>query len=542
MAAAAEGAEPAALYRKYCADCHDPEKAGQTPDIRALRRMSAGDILRSMESGAMQPHAAELSDGDRKALARHLGVWETMRVDLLHSGTATEERFQLDGVHREGPWPGPREKTADDLDLGKYFFEAREEASGALLYSRGYASIFGEWELTGEAKTNRQSFSESVRFPFPDAAVKLTIKKRDAKNKFVPVWSGTVRPETAAAPPPGEHHVWEVVKNGEPADKVDILLLGDGYAAGEMETWREDARRVAELLLSTPPFRERRSAFNVWAIDTPAAASGVARPSDGVKRETPLGVTYDAFGSERYALAFDNKRLRRIAAQAPYEFLLILMNERKYGGGGIFNLYATAAAHNEFTPYLAVHEFAHHFAGLADEYYTSDVAYVAGEAPAEPWEPNATVDPKARKWRDLLTPGVPLPTPWPKAEFEALQARIQAERKRLRAGKRPEAEMEALFNKERDLAAKLLWNAEHAGNVGAFEGSNYLAKGSYRPQVDCLMFTRNETGFCAVCRRAIERVQMDRAGYCSHTGPVRGRGGGIRASAPMAQGSRNDPA
>jgi hypothetical protein len=73
-------------------------------------------------------------------------------------------------------------------------------------------------------------------------------------------------------------------------------------------------------------------------------------------------------------LVFDNARLREVAAAAPYEFLEVVVNDRKYGGGGIFNQYATFAADHAFTPYVLVHEFGHHFAGLADEYYTSDVA------------------------------------------------------------------------------------------------------------------------------------------------------------------------
>jgi hypothetical protein len=109
----------------------------------------------------------------------------------------------------------------------------------------------------------------------------------------------------------------------------------------------------------------------------PAEESGVSRPSDSIYRRSPLRATYDAFGSERYVLTFDNKRMREAASAAPYEFIEIVVNDRKYGGGGIFNLYATVSADNAFTPYVFVHEFGHHFAGLADEYYTSDVAYEA---------------------------------------------------------------------------------------------------------------------------------------------------------------------
>jgi hypothetical protein len=46
----------------------------------------------------------------------------------------------------------------------------------------------------------------------------------------------------------------------------------------------------------------------------------------------------------------------------------------------------------------------------------------------------------------------------------------------------------------------------YSGKVGAFEGASYEPKGLYRPESDCIMFTRDEVGFCRVCRRAIERV------------------------------------
>jgi hypothetical protein len=302
------------------------------------------------------------------------------------------------------------------------------------------------------------------------------------------------------------HRVWPVIESGPPADKVDLLLLGDGYTAAEMDKWHADAKRLAGLLFATSPFRERRSDFNVWAIDTPSPESGISRPSEGTHRASALRATYDAFGSERYVLAFDDERVREAAAAAPYDVMEIVANGRTYGGGGIFNLYATVASDNAYTPYVFVHEFGHHFAALADEYYTSDVAYgPAGEERSEPWEPNVTATPASPKWRDLVTPGTPLPTSWAKAEFEALQKQIQARRRQIRSERRPEAEMEALFREEQQKAEALLGQGAHAGAVGAFEGAMYEATGYYRPQANCIMFTRSQS-FCAVCRRAIERV------------------------------------
>jgi hypothetical protein len=447
--------------------------------------------------------------GSLLVLALAGGVPHTLRVDYVHSGNATEEHFALDGLAREGPWPGRPDRPLDDTNLGKYFFEVRDPLTNRVLYSRGFASIYGEWETTSEAKETDRAFHESVRFPEPDRPVQLLIRKRDRRNLFREVWSVRIDPAALAVDrrgPPSDLKVWAVFQSGPPAEKVDLLLMGDGYTAAETAKWHADARRLAEMLFAVSPFKERRSDFNVWAVDTPAAESGVARPSDGVHRRSPLRAAYDAFGSERYVLAFDNKRLREAAAAAPYDFIEIVVNDRKYGGGGIHNLYATVSADNAFTPYVFVHEFGHHFAGLADEYYTSAVAYETGGERIEPWEPNVTADPQGARWADLITPGTPLPTPWAKEDFEKASMEVQARRRRIRAEKRPEAEMEALFREERDHNTKMLASGPHARAVGAFEGALYEAKGYYRPQADCIMFTRDEVGFCAVCRRSIGRV------------------------------------
>jgi hypothetical protein len=440
------------------------------------------------------------------AVAAPSAAPRTLRLDLVHSGSASEERFALRGVAREGAWPGNPARPIDDTNLGKYLFEVRDAATNRLLYSRGFASIYGEWETTDEAKQRARAFDESLRFPQPQGPVQVAIRKRGADGLFREAWATAVDPADPAidrSEPAGG--AWAVVENGPPAEKVDLVLLGDGYTAAEMDKWHRDARRLTDLLFSVSPFKERKTDFNVWAVDTPSAQSGVARPSTGVYRRSALRAAYDAFGSERYVLAFDDRRVREAAAAAPYDVMEIVVNGRTYGGGGIFNLYATVASDNAYTPYVFVHEFGHHFAGLADEYYTSDVAYGAAAAREEPWEPNATANPASPKWRDLVTPATPLPTPWSKAEFEAVQKEIQARRRKIRAEKRPEEEMEALFREEQQRVDALLAQGGHARAVGAFEGAMYEATGYFRAEANCIMFTRH-SAFCAACRRAIERV------------------------------------
>src|SRR5581483_1073583 len=109
------------------------------------------------------------------ALAAAQGV-RTLRVDYFHTGSASEEHFALDRVVLEGAWPRPTDRAIDETGFGKYRFEVRDKASNRLLYSRGYATIFNEWQETDAAKTRSQGFEESVRFPAPPGVVKLAIQ------------------------------------------------------------------------------------------------------------------------------------------------------------------------------------------------------------------------------------------------------------------------------------------------------------------------------------------------------------------------------
>jgi hypothetical protein len=436
---------------------------------------------------------------------------QTMRVDYYHSGNAKSEMFSLDRIAIEPlAWPGNPNRPIDDTNLGKYFFEVQDKASGKVVYSRGFASIFGEWESTDEAKEMNRTFNESLRFPAPTAPVHIVLKKRDQHNNWVNIWTTDVDPkdqfiDTSKPASPGP--LITIEKNGDPATKVDFLILADGYTAAQRPKCQKDAKRLFDILFSTEPFMSRRKDFNVWALCPASMESGISRPSTGIHKRNPVGSSYDAFGSERYILTYDNHAFRDIASYAPYEFVEVLTNTDTYGGGGIFNLYSTVAADSLWAPYIFVHEFGHHFAGLADEYYTSDVAYGSPSEKIEPWEPNATalLDPAMLKWRDLVEPGTPIPTPWDKEAFEKYSHDVQTKRRQLRKENRPESEMNALFTAEREHEEKLLGSQKYAGKVGAFEGAIYEAKGYYRPQTNCIMFTRADF-FCKVCQRSIQRV------------------------------------
>jgi hypothetical protein len=435
----------------------------------------------------------------------------TMRVDYFHTSTPKgDEIVALQGVLNDGPWPGSRTRLIDTSNLGKYYFEVVDRDTNQVIFSRGFASVYGEFETTPEAKERAATFHESLRFPWPSKPVQVVLKKRDAQNAFQQVWSTVVDPGSRFVNPSAGRaagKVWSYIENGPPSQKVDLLVIGEGYTEAEMPKLRRDVERLAGKLFATEPFKSRKSDFNVRVLELPASKSGVHRPRTRDDRRTATGVEYNIFDSERYVLTLDNKALRDAASSAPYDFIEILVNEKQYGGGGIFNDQATSSVDSAFSEYVFVHEFGHHFAGLGDEYYTSQVAYTTGgtEHP-EPWEPNITADGARPKWMELVTPGTPLPTPWNKEAFEKQQREYQAERAKLRADNRPESEMDALFRREQAIETRMLSEEKYANKVGAFEGAAYEATGLYRPEADCIMFTRNEVGFCDVCTRAIQRV------------------------------------
>jgi hypothetical protein len=436
----------------------------------------------------------------------------TLRFDYHHTGCATEEHIAPAGFRLEGEWPGSRGTLLDDSNLGRYLFAVEDAASHARLYSRGFCSVYGEWETTGEAKHSWRAIEESQRFPEPRKPVELVLAKRTEAGGWKEISRTSLDPASRFVDRSGLARTGEVVAlsgNAAPAHAVDLLILADGYTAAERDKFVADARRLVAAMFATPPYDRHARDFNVRLLFVPTAQPGISNPRQGVWHESVYGLSFNAFDSDRYVLTLQDRKLREIAAQAPYDELILLFNERKYGGGGIYNLWCTCAADTEPAAYIFVHEFGHAFAGLADEYYTSQVSYEDLQpAGSEPWEPNVTrlLDPRHLKWGDLVEAGTPLPTPWRQAEFDAADLAYQKQRQALIASRASEEASEALMREVKLSSSAFLRAERWFGKAGAFEGAMYEAKGLYRPEADCIMFTRNPARFCRVCERAVEQA------------------------------------
>ncbi len=437
----------------------------------------------------------------------------TFRFDYYHSGVASEEHISLDEIRLEGSWSGSRTQLIDRTNLGKYLFEVIDLHSNQVIYSRGFCSIYGEWETTAEAgKGIWKTFHESQRFPEPKNKCQLVLKKRLGDNSFSQIYTATIDPNSrfinrSALTPEGT--VWTVFENGKPFNKVDILILSDGYTSKETDQFHKDVQRLVKALFEKEPFKSRRNDFNVRAMDLASAESGLSNPRKNIWKKSALGLSFNSFDSDRYVLTNENKRIREVAAQAPYDALYIVFNDRKYGGGGIFNLWSTVSAGTEPSEYIFVHEFGHSFAGLGDEYYTSPTSYEDFVPQGiEPWDPNVTafLEPGNLKWKHLIPAGTPLPTPWNKDIYDRFELQRQKKRASLIAAGSEERALEALFKEVKDSSTVILKSNDYYGKAGLFEGAGYESKGLYRAELDCIMFTRNDVPFCKVCQEAISRV------------------------------------
>ena len=391
-------------------------------------------------------------------------VKKSLRIDFALTGNATTQQAAIQQLREEPVWGGPVKNLEDPFNYGGYYVNVYDAESGRKIYSRGFNTLFEEWRTTDQAKSETQAWNNSVSVPFPKKPVQIEICARDkADMNFHPLLKQLVDPKSIFIDrsPLKKNKVVEIQSNGDSSNKADLVFLAEGYTEAEMDKFEADAKRFTKTLFDTPPFGKYKADFNVWAVCVPSQESGMDVSGDGVWKNTALNSGYYTFGIDRYLTSQDLKPIRDAVWDVPCDAIFILVNSDTYGGGGMYNFYAMSTANNELTSVVFVHEFGHSFAGLADEYFNSEVAYNDFyNLKYEPWEPNITtlVD-FDKKWKDLLPKNTPVPTP--------------------------------LDDKFKD-------------KTGVFEGGGYLSKGIYRPMDNCMM--RNYHPFCPACQRGITQM------------------------------------
>lgn len=453
---------------------------------------------------------------------------ETLRIDYYHTGSAKDEFISIDQLYRYGNWAGSLTHLVDELNNGKYYAKIYDAKSKKLIYSKGFDTFFGEYKSSDKGVNGvLRSYHETVLTPYPKSKIIFALEQRDKKNSLIEFYRTEIDPNDIMIIKDQiideKVEFLRIVNNGNPHTKVDVAILAEGYTALEKSKFENDLQKFTDYFFIVEPYKSQKENFNIYGVFKPSEESGTDEPGSDIFKNTVLNTTFWSLGSERYLMTEDNKAMRNLAAHVPYDAIYIQVNHAKYGGGGIYNQFCTYTTDNQFDKYLFVHEFGHSFAGLGDEYYTSDVAYNDFYPKGvEPVEPNITALNSAPyvKWQHLVPSLTEIPTPWEKAEFDAMDLKWQAERRdlnqRVSMMKRerfPEDQIKAAeveyADKDRrhsSLVSEFLMNSKYWEVVGVFEGAGYASKGLYRPMLDCIMFSKGDKPFCKVCEEAIKKV------------------------------------
>ncbi len=439
---------------------------------------------------------------------------KTLRIDYFHIGTASEDMVALDDMYIIDGWAGPRASKMSALNLGHYMLRLYDAASGKLIYDYTYSTLFNEWQTTDAGISGQTgAIHETIRMPLPKAPIRVELWKRDKSNAFtikfheqeIDPASYHIRKEA----PANDIQVFDHMINGPAADKVDIAFLAEGYQHHEAGKFLQDVKRMTDALFAVSPFKDRRGDFNIRALFKPSQESGTDDPREGIYRNTILNSSFNTFDSQRYLMLFDNRSIQNMRDAAPSDVVCVLINHDRYGGGGIFNLYASTTVDNEWSEFVFVHEFGHSFAALGDEYYTSQVAYNDFfQEGVEPWERNvaANIEKGSIKWKSYLSRKIALPSDWKKAEYDQMRRNHATHIADLRNANTPAEEVAAAIAANQQEVVDFFRNHKLRDKVGAFEGAGYADTGLFRPSLNCLMFTRVAETFDPVCHDALVEV------------------------------------
>lgn len=447
---------------------------------------------------------------------------KTLRIDYHRIGNATEEITVLDKILMYGEWAGNPDQLISPFAMGRNRVKLYDLTTNQLIYSRGYDNYFGEYQVSTPAiKGEMKSYFETALLPCPKRSVMFVLETRDKEYVYHVKYQVKIDPKDYHINTENRNRndiIVKVVDNGSAQKKVDLVIVGDGYTQKDETKFRKDLKKFSDILFAQEPFKSRKNDFNITGILSPSIESGVDEPRKNIFKNTVLNCTFNSMDSERYLLTEDIETLYDVVSQVPTDAIVIMCNIDRYGGGGIYNFYATFTASYQKEDFVFLHEFGHSFAGLADEYYTSDVAYTDFYPKGiEPAEANITalLDPENLKWKGFMSPGLGIPTEWGKETFDSLNMAVgklyNERREELKSA--PSVEERKAITKEYNLKVRNTYTEidkfikEHPlrGKVGVFEGAGYNSKGLYRPTLNSIMhkFTKEDKSFYPVSSKAI---------------------------------------
>jgi hypothetical protein len=262
------------------------------------------------------------------------------------------------------------------------------------------------------------------------------------------------------------------------ANRVDILVLGDGYTATQQALFNSDAESLRVAMFDYVPYKQYANFVNWTTTFNASAESGADHPpylagctsstccADTAAQSDPKAAGAGTFVSTAFDGKFCTSQIHRLAtissskiyaaasAFPGWDQLVVLLNDSVYGGSGGSIAVTTT---NVNAKLIVIHEYGHTFHDLADEYTSPYPGFPACSdiAPSSNCEANVTNQtvPNLIKWKSWITPSIPIPSP------------------------------------------------SGTVGIGLFEGARYQTSGMYRPQNSCGMRSLGAQ-FCSICSQA----------------------------------------
>jgi len=376
-------------------------------------------------------------------------------------------------------------RVVSTTGIGKTPRDERITAPFVLIAERNGAPVY---RIAVALTPGRDPGSRVGRTYLPDGIHwdRITLHRADLAFRNKPIsalpLAGTkpiamiLRPARAPTPPAAlpPYSVEKIQETGPDEKRIVWVIMGDGYTAGEMNKFKGDVETMTDTFFATAPWKDRRGAFNIYRVDIVSNQSGADHPEQNppVSVDTALGSYYGCYNIDRLICLDDGTVLSIAGAVAAYDTVLVLVNDPIYGGSG--GTISVASTHY-FSSEVVLHEFAHSFGLLADEYEDPYPGFPDGD-----WEPNVSYaygfDRNQIKWGPWISPLTPLPTPE---------------------------------------------GAGYAQDIGMFEGARYKSTDIYRPKEDCKMRTVGSP-FCEICAEAQALQIYNRAGLLDGAEPTPG--------------------
>src|SRR5574344_179737 len=389
---------------------------------------------------------------------------KTLRIDYLHSGNLKEESIQFQSYWEKDGWEGSYDNLITKTYLGSLILEVYDSATNVLLYSKSASYLFEEYRNTKKGKTERVDYEECMVLPKPKKTVLLVFKSYNRHLERSTLLSAYLNPKLIKTKQMTKKYaVRDLHIGGNNNQSYNILIVPDGYTKKDLVKMRADMDKFSRYIMNCSPFQEYQQYVNIRGVEGFSKESGITDPIKQIYKKTLINSSFNTIEVDRYLMCQNLWKLHQVADDAPYDIILIMANTSKYGGGGIYNFYATVYSDGpeKVTSYVVVHEFGHAIAGLGDEYYVNSQVSVQDYYPAgvEPIQPNLTtlVDFES-KWKDKIDSTTPIPTPG---------------------------------------------DYKYKDKVGVFEGGGYCSHGVYRPSISCTMKEEVYNLFCPVCKEAL---------------------------------------